>query len=214
MNAHHSSLVGLVGMLAPLIGLCLAGCPSLSTLHTARTTPIGRTEIGVNAALYGVRNGDGGGGALPTAEFQLRHGLSDDVDLGIKVYPFGIGLDGSFMVEASDSVVVAINPGVNLIRLQTDSDNLTVTYLWLPLLADVITTRAATVTIGARVGYAIFSGESSGQRDTAAGLLYGGMVGIKLRLAERFAVMPELDLLRGTAADTGTLYNAGIAFLF
>ena len=211
MHTHRTHLLDL---LAPLLGILLAGCPSLSTLHTARTTPLGKTEVGVNAALYGVRSQDGADGALPTAEFQLRYGLSETVDMGVKVYPFGVGLDANLMFEAADGVVLSVNPGVNLIRFEGNDSSLTFTYLWLPLLADVIQGKAATVTIGARVGYAIISGSGSGGSDMATGVLYGGMLGIKLRAGERFAIMPELDLIRGTGSDSATLYNAGVAFLF
>ncbi len=67
--------------------MLLVARPSLSTLHTAKPIEAGELEITVAPGLYRPSI-DGTGLAQPQGELQLRYGINDDVDFGVKYSNF------------------------------------------------------------------------------------------------------------------------------
>ncbi len=204
-----------------LLGAALAfasGCTSLSTLHTARPITAGTTQIGINAAGWGAA-GSGTHVTLPTFELQVRHGLSDMLDLGVKVYPIGVGADVNVALINTENFALSLDPGASAIYFGANNDSIFVGTFWLPVLADVVSTDVLTLTVGPKFGFmyasATVSDTSSNSSASAVGTgwLLGGMAGLKFQFTERFGMMPELDVYTGQAM-TGVLYHAGLAFLF
>jgi hypothetical protein len=71
--------------------LACAGC-GVARMQTARTVPRGRTQwtIGSSLVVLGDRGADFGGIPPVPLDGMVRHGVSDSVDLGLRVF-FGLG---------------------------------------------------------------------------------------------------------------------------
>src|SRR5690349_16360194 len=105
MNRTGSALLG-------LLALGLAGCPSASIYGTARTTPVGQWSNTISAEGFGLVaetvEPDGsthlGFGMVPTLPtYQLRRGLSEDLDVGFRVASgANVGMDAKYCFLRDD----------------------------------------------------------------------------------------------------------------
>src|SRR5581483_8131185 len=79
-----------------IAALTLAGCPSLSTMQTPRTVPQGQVRLGLGFEAVGIKTPtktDSSGNTtpgqtftFPQFEFVARYGLTDNLDIGGKLY--------------------------------------------------------------------------------------------------------------------------------
>jgi hypothetical protein len=87
-----------------LVGLGAGACINLSTFHTGRTLPKGQLRLGGGIGVATVKefalvtgveglSGDGLNIPLPNAEINARYGLTDEVELGVKLYTVGVGAE-------------------------------------------------------------------------------------------------------------------------
>src|SRR6185436_17269080 len=123
--AHRTlSLVGL-----GIASLVLAGCPSLSTLQTPRTVPQGQVRFGLGLEGVGIKtasrtsngtNFPATSVTLPQFEFSTRYGLTDNLDIGGKLYFFGAELGLKYQPVRGD-LDLAIAPAASYISLSSSS---------------------------------------------------------------------------------------------
>lgn len=171
---------------APGLLLLLSACPSLTTMHTARPIEPGRTQLGGSAVVFGTK-GDGASSGILVAELHIRHGFSETFDFGVKVYPVGVQVDFNILVVDSESFAMSLDPSFSGIG----GAGGIVLYAWLPLLMDVVNNEAVTLTIGPKVGVMLGAALAGG---SGAALATGAMAGLKIKITETFAVMPEADV--------------------
>ena len=210
--------------MALAMSLVTASCTSWSTLHPARTVGQGRTEWVVAPELLGAPSG-----ALPSVEAYFRHGLADNVDLGVKFFPIGFGIDVNIMLVKAGAFALSLDPTLNgtffSFGTNTDSqgnqtsNNLVFASVWLPLLMDVVTTDVVTLTLGPKVGYMYLDGQSADARvQGLGGVSFGGSVALRLQLSPGFALVPELAVITSRDAwntsSSAVAYNANIGFAF
>ncbi len=94
-------------LLLVAVAAVLAGCPSISVLGSARTLDKGRTRVAV--ALEGNAfvnpnpgpNRPEGPPAVPIVEVAVHRGVSDRVELGGRLWTFGLQLDSKFALFKS-----------------------------------------------------------------------------------------------------------------
>ncbi|MFP4601054.1 MAG: hypothetical protein ACLFVJ_22590 [Persicimonas sp.] len=197
-----------------LIAVALAfgsGCFSYSTLHTAKPVEQGKTEMTLAPGYFGGGVSNEASGDIPTAEFAARHGLTPDLDVGAKVFPVGVAFDANYAFINTPDFAVSANPYVSVTRLSSGTGSVTWGFALLNILADVVSTDMATVTVGAKPGflYGFGSGDTAG---SSTGAWMGGMAGVKLHLTDTFALMPNFDIMTPIDGFGDTfLYNFGVA---
>lgn len=192
-----------------LLPVCLAiaallftGCPSFGTMHTATPVEQGAVELGGSAGVGSL------GGAISTGvgsdsasasvifpyppQFDIRYGVSDHVGIG-----GALGLYGSLAADVNlapintSNFALSFNPTVSLIPFGGAYGSSHVN-----ILADVVKSDAATLTIGAKPGgfYGSYGGTGSGPGPTSGFLPYmGGTAGVKINASDTVALYPWFD---------------------
>jgi hypothetical protein len=217
--------------LLPVLALLLAGCPSFSTMGTARTLPKGKGQFfiapGATVLQDFQRRDDGSyeSFGLPSIEFGGRYGVTDRVELGGKVWMIGMEIDSKFALVRSDSpdagVDVALAPAVSVYPFRSGDTDATYAYLHLPLLVG-INAGGSQLVLGPRVSDLIIRG---GGEDLNVVLL-GGSLGYAWKLGEGFRLLPEVSMTYpvhvsqgGTSSSLslepkGAMFQASLGFLF
>ncbi len=213
---------------AALLLLTTTGCPSFSTLQTAETAGEGETDIAASGSLLrfgttgtipdetGEESTESTGFTLPTAEVGVRHGLTDDLDLGAKLYLIGTAFELKYAFINNPNFTMSVNPYVSVTGFGLDDQSGAYGFALLNVLADVAKTDIMTLTLGLKPG--VFYATVGGQGGPTP--VAGGMAGLDLALSDAFSVMPNIDImlpLSNFDADSVaslTLYNAGVAFNF
>jgi hypothetical protein len=208
-------------ILVPLALLLLAGCPSLSTLQTVSTVPKGKTRFAVGAEVIGYKEKSGSVTA-PQTEFGVRYGVTDDIDVGAKIYFLGAEFGGKyqFLRGALDASVA---PAVSYISITSgsgsDESKVSVAYIHLPILLGYNVSDSLTLGFGPKVLYTIATGSATSGTDTssatASGFMAGGFVQIALKVGGAFWLAPELNIYKPFAEGAeGVLFQGGLGMFF
>lgn len=208
-----------------------AGCPSMTTMGTARTLDAGETQFFV-APEYSRFSLGGEPLSEPTVEIGGRYGITDDVEVGARVWLPGYAIDTKIALLRSESEEtgwdISVAPALSYLGSMSGTAEgsgyeLHVTTLYLPLLMGYNLGGGNSVVLGARIADQIWTTED--QADTTANLLYvGGSLSFVWKVADGIRIAPEVALaapivesVPGFGTDVGigaTLFQAGIAFLF
>ena len=196
------------------------GCPSLSTLQTVDTVPTGETRFAVGAEAVGA-SGGGTSGAAPQIEFGIRHGLTDNLDIGGKIYVAGLelGVKYQYLTGSFDG---AIAPAISGMYFGTSEGSGGFLYIHLPFLFDVDVSDTFSFAFGPKFLYAVVFGDvTEGEDDidfSSDGLLGGLYLGFPFRLGDAFWLVPEINLYTGLATEGDAfdvlLWQGGIGLLF
>jgi len=213
----------------PLAFLVMTGCPSLSTMQTPATVPKGEVRLGMGLESVGFSEKDANGNVktdtVPQFEFNARYGLTDNVDVGAKLYLLGLEVGGKYQFAKGD-FEAAIAPAVSYISVTVsdsgsngNGDTLRVAYLHLPLLLGYKLTDSLELAFGPKALYVIASGtvsDSTNQSSaTSSGLMAGGFASIQLRLGKAFWLAPEINVYKPFAEGaSGVIWQGGLALLF
>jgi hypothetical protein len=185
--------------LLPVLPL-LTGCPSFTTMGTARTLDQGRSQFfvatgGLVAQSFQTDPGTGKKESfgLPSFEFGGRYAVTDNAEVGGKVWLLGAELNSKFALartaQPGAGLNVALAPALSFYNFSA-SDSTTATYAWvhLPLLFGIGTTGGSELTIGPRVSDMIVS--SGG--DTLNAIWLGGSLGYAWKVGPGFRILPEV----------------------
>jgi len=217
--------------LVPALALTLlTGCPSFSTMGTARTLPKGKGQFFIApgaTVLQDFQQRDDGSYesfGLPSIEFGGRYGVTDRVELGGKVWMLGMEIDSKFALARAETpdagVDVSLAPAVSLYPFRSGDTNATYAYLHLPLLIG-INTGGSQLVIGPRVSDLFIAGDG----ENLNVVLLGGSLGYAWKLGDGFRLLPEVSIAYpvqvsvGSNSSTtleprGAMFQAGLGFLF
>ncbi len=220
----------MVGLARLLLATCavalLSGCPNPNTYGTPRTVPTGKFNHVIAAEgvslTYGRTTSDSA--TLPMApSYHLRYGLADDADLGFKVLNLdSIGADVKWNFERSEYVDFAVNPGIQGAYFSTGgqpSSDVWLFYLHLPLLIGFNIGHDLTIVATPGVTYLATetvtdpSASTQEQAIGAGSALLGRLgLGLNVRLADNFAMQPEVTAMRGFNDVKYTFVTFGLGF--
>jgi hypothetical protein len=220
----------------------LAGCPNPNTYGTPRTTPKG--EMSHTVAVEGVYIGGetkktnvSGSGAtattttttesvgvgLPTLPtYQLRYGVSDEVDFGVAVRNLSsLGADVKWNFVRG-SVDLAIAPGVQWFGVFTGKESVQIFYIHAPLLVGLNLSDSFSFVLSPGFVYAAAIGNftSSGTgADRNAVITSGGALarfglGLNIRPSKKFHIQPEVTGMRAFNDAEGLFLMFGLGFNF
>lgn len=201
-----------------LLTTAASGCGSLTSFHTAETLPCGRWQA--QAALAAGRYRDEPFATqTPTAQLELaaRVGLTDELELGGKLYTFGAEASLRYRVLRSPaptrgrSLAIAASVGGVRSRGEGSLPEMILGQTRLGLLGTWRSSPRLAWTLGALGTGSLFVPAGGGH---ATGLLLGGVANLDWRFAARWHLVPELALHRALAGEVpvdGSVAVAGVA---
>lgn len=212
-----------------LISLAVAtGCPSITSMHTARPIGPGDFELQAVPVIEGVGGGDTGSSSnvvgWPWFEFGMRYGINENMDFGVRyIPPLQVSGDVNIAFVNTGSFALSIDPTIQpwgVFGADSDSGSdagVFMVWAYLPLMMDVVGTEtfALTLNIKPALLYASATADSGGDRQFVSGVSYflGGGAGIKIMFTDTFGIMPEFDVLYGFEGEA-YWFTAGLGFLF
>ena len=220
--------ISILTFCAAFLLLMTTGCPSFSTLTTAETVGEGETDVTLSTSLLGLgatadvtdetgeETAAGSSGSIPTFEIGVRHGITEDLDLGAKIFPIGAGFDMNYAFINNSDFSMSVNPSVSITRFGGGGESFSYGFGFINLLADVVKTDIMNLTFGLKPG--VFYAAAGGQGDVMP--VVGGMGGLDLAISDTFSVMPHFDIVLpisnfgSESVGSLTFYNAGLAFHF
>lgn len=153
--------------------------------------------------IHGMEN------ALPSVILQLRYGLHDRFDAGVKVTTAGMGIDMNLLVFDCSGLAMSIDPEIRLLPLISieggsdyDGFETRTGILWLPVLLDVYHTERVTMTIGVKggmlLGMKMWDSDSNNStlvQEVGIAALAGASIGWKVRQSKKRYLIPEIAAL-------------------
>ncbi len=217
--AHAVPWEGLLPVLA--VALACGGCPSFSTLQVPRTVPEGELRFAALAGGVGALSDDSGPSPR-SAQFEVsaRYGLSDRVDVGVKLYSLGIEGGVKWLILRGP-LDIALAPAVSYASFDDQAGtSFNAFYAHLPLLMGWNISDRVTLSFGPKLmfGYQFRSGDVV--RDDLLlieGLLVGLYVSVPIRIGRAFWIAPEVNAYANVtngAVGAVTIYQGGLAFMF
>jgi len=214
--------------------LLLSGCPSYSLMHTAKPITPETNEFGVMlvGAGFGFASQDVGGVEIdgaslagPGVEFQIRHGVNEKMDFGLKystTQPFSLTGDLNIGLVNSEGFNLSIDPTISPMYISAGDLTFFSVTLLAPIMADVVSTDSMGLTLSFIPGFQYGSVSGSTTDDSVAvdgiALALGGSIGWKIKLGETFSLMPNFTMLMWfPSEDASTNYYTwvgGLGFLF
>lgn len=205
--------------LLPALAL-LAGCPSFTTMGTARTLPANRGQLWVAPGYTALSSFQRDTAThepltigLPSVEIGGRYGLTDGLELGGKAWLYGTELDLKIALvrppHLDEGVAVSIAPGVSFMHFTAGGSGSTeagYTWLHLPLLIGLPMPDGSELTLGPRLSGMFLASGGEVQR----ALWAGGSLGYAWRIGPGVRLLPEVTVaypLAGSDVSTGTALN-------
>lgn len=176
---------------------------------TARTTPSGQVSHGIaveGGAMINKADGRVFGGAV--MGYQLRVGLGDYVDAGLRVSPWP-RLDLKVNFFRSDSADIAVDPSSELLYIPVHDASGFLFRAGVPFLVDLNVSERASIVLHIGPQYLGDFEEDEHSIGVNAG------VGVQVRITPIFAIQPELSTafmpsLELLDADTFVAFGVGV----
>jgi hypothetical protein len=171
----------------------------------------------------GTRTRSDGGTAPNFPSYQLRIGVADEVDVGVKVLNMtSIGADVKWNFIKGDTFDMAVVPGFQAFHASVNGSGFTQFWGNLPLLFGINVSDSVTIVPAAGVTYALSSGSVTDSDDNSAAFSEGGLwvrggLGFNFRISPKFAMHPEITFLKNMPGDNevdALLYVFGLGFNF
>lgn len=215
----------LLGLVPALV--LLAGCPSFSTMGTARTLPKGKTQFHVGMGGQQLRDWSVESSGtletitLPAFEFGVSHAVTDRAEVGGKIWFMGAELNSKFQLLRSEAptsgIDLALGPGVSFYPLsgennagQTRSGG--VVFAHLPLLVGINIGGGSQLVITPRLSNTFAWASAAGSSSTASIFWAGGSLGVAWKVTEGFFVLPELSMTYPVGTTRGLQATTDLAF--
>lgn len=175
--------------------LLLGGCPSFTTMGSARTIGDGRSQTWV--ATGGARLHEAGGSTtgareatdVPYFELGARYGVTDRVELGGKILSLGLELNAKVALrrtESTDGLNVSVGTAASVYSFSAMGVTARSAWLHLPVLLGFALGGSELVIAPRLSAVTIFGG--------GPGLFAGGSLGFAWKVTDGFRFLPELSV--------------------
>jgi len=184
-----------------LVGALGTGCASVSHVQTADTLGEGRFQFafepGVGgAALVGGSESGVVSAYYPHVDMSLRYGVTDQVDLGVRLGSSLAELQSKFLLtQPSDPLkAISLAPSVSGAFFGASSDEVAWSYLnvSVPVLLGFKSRGGSELVLGPRVMWTRLAGEVADENAAINIISLGASVGYAIRVTEGFRLMPEV----------------------
>lgn len=206
----------------------LTGCPNPQTYGTPRTLDPGKIThtVAVEAWNYGYEDAAGKkqSATVPVSPtYQMRVGVADSVDVGIRLPNLAsLGADVKYNPIRGKQFDLAIMPGMqwfqSSVKVNDTESKTSVYYLHLPVLLGLNLGESATLVLSPGVTYTAASSTASTSGSSAAATTTGAWarfgIGLNWRVGRRFALHPEVTVMRNFGDQKTTMAFMGLGFNF
>jgi hypothetical protein len=208
------------------LSLVLAGCPSFSTMGTARTLPEGKTQIFVSPQVAYTRQWNIAGlepqtnVVYPQFELGIHHGVNESVEVGAKLWLLGFEIDSKVQLHRSPSedegIDVAVDPGMGYMAFYQEQSAGTTSIsasqntisLYLPVLVGFNFKGGSQLILGPKlIDQIILPSSTTG----AGNVLWGGAsLGYAWKVGN-FRLLPEVSVVypMGVVQKSGATFSFG-----
>jgi len=191
-----------------------AGCPSTSVYRTADPVPVGHWHVSVAADVGGIAD-QAQESRAPTASLELaaRRGVAENLDIGAKLYTFGLELSATWRVVRG-TWSLALAPSIAALRSNESGVSPRALYLFAgsAFIASRPLSKRWHIGTGPIAGYGMYRPETGG---TAHGAWIGGFLLLDRAIGKRSHLVPEIGVYRVVAGDVpvrGGAFRAGLAW--
>lgn len=217
--------------LATLSLFILSACPSTSTLKSARTLDEGRMRFAIAPEFQSFSLG-GAPLRKPQLELAARYGLTDNIEIGAKIWLPGLEADVKYALSRSEDGNsgwdLSIDPGLGYVggisgTATGEGSELHVWTFYLPLLIGYNLGGGNQIVVGPKLIDQIWL-TADDEGATINILFLGTSLGFVYQVMDGFRVIPEVSFgvpvlrsLSGVGTDvsaSGLLLQAGVAFEF
>lgn len=172
----------------------------MATRQTADTVPPGKWQLGAGADAALFRDVEQET-RIPSLQVDVgaRHGVSENVDVGARLYTFGAQAGAKWRV-VHGNWRVALAPAADVARTretQVTTDALHV-FGHLPVIMGHDLSPKLGINLGPRATYGYYLPATGG---SSHGLYFGAFCNLSMRLNERWTLLPELGVHRSVAGD-------------
>lgn len=223
-----------------LLLAALSACAP-ATLQTARTNGEGNFQFAVEPGVLAAVGG-GGAAVIPALNLSGRYGVSDRVDMGLRIgtliYQLKFLLTYEYQLKflltdpaATDTTAVSIAPSTFLFFVGASGAGLLYWDTRVPVLFGIPTGDGSEFTVGPKVHTTVLGAGGGGVGGGGLILYAGGTVGYAAKVGDKFRIMPGIDLevpiVAGVTASTtgtgtsvavtgfdGVLVLGGVGFMF
>lgn len=149
--------------------------------------------------------------------FGVRIGLVDGIDIGLRLQNLdSIGADGKFRL-VKGRFDLALDPGLQGYYVSINSTGLGVIYLHAPVLLGFNVSENVSIILSPGVTFSVASANvANGSGVTGAATATGFMgrlgLGFDFRVTSRFAIHPEVTVLKQFGDANGLIYVGGVGF--
>jgi hypothetical protein len=195
----------------------LTGCPPTSLYRTAEPTPKDTWQFTAGVGVGQSRDTEQETKIpIGAAELGVRRGLTDDLDVGARLFVPGVDLNATWRLLHRGMWSVAVAPQVAIVRMGDTAATTNSLNLFSSLTSPVTYrfSRSWALTFAPLVGGGAYWPKSGGH---ATGLWLGGAVNVEWRARERVWLVPELSGYRVVAGEVPTrggavLFGVGARF--
>lgn len=195
-----------------LVALVLAGCPSTSVYRTADPIAEGDWQVG-GATGVGVMSDREQETRFPTGHFEasVRRGMSENLDLGAKLYVAGVEANATWRVyKATWSVALAPSlAGLNAQESGALPESIHL-FAGLTAIASRPISKRWNLALGPTTGWGLYLPSTGG---SAQGVWLGGFVHAQVKLGEHWLLGPELtsyQVVAGQVPVRGGAFQLGL----
>jgi hypothetical protein len=210
--------------------LTSSACVTIGNVQKAETLGKGRFQIGLEPGAVTVAS-SAGGVTLPHVDLSGRYGVSDKVDLGLRIGSSFIELQSKFQLthpEVGSGFVASLAPTLGGIFIGSSAGGAGFINLNVPVLLGYHFAGGSELVFGPRLHALFLLANTDAASGGALVLGPGASLGIALQLGESFALMPEVSFsvpvigaasnFAGTsgagAGAGGGFFNFKLGFLF
>ncbi len=184
-----------------LVPLLCCGCASVGVMQSAQTLGKKHWELALEGTAQAQANSDSIS-LYPLGGVAFRYGVAEAVDIGARLGPLGLELNGKFMFTKRESkVIVSLAPGLGG-TFAVPSGILMGTFQFtLPLLIGINLSKRLELVIAPRL-HDTLAGISAGQAGGLVNTFYAGAaLGLVVRVW-RFKLIPDVGFLAPLATTT------------
>jgi hypothetical protein len=184
-----------------LVTLCVAasGCITTGNVQKAETLGKGRFQFGLEPGAYQIVQTQNPGTVvtLPHVDVSARYGISDGVDLGLRLGGSLIELQGKFQLtrpEFGSGFVASFAPTVGGAYAAFGEARLGYMSVNLPVLLGYHFSGGSELVFGPRIQTLLIFGATNNGQGLAGVLSPGASIGFAWQITEGFALMPEVSM--------------------
>ncbi len=195
------------------VACALAGCPSTSLFRTAEPVAKGQWQITLAAAGGGLSDRESGASSVTgIAELGVRRGLTDDVDVGVKLYTFGLAANATLRWLHRGAWSASIAPELSIARTPRNATTTNALDLFAAVNAPVTWRASETwaLTLGPSLGTGAYMPEAGG---VAGGFWLGAVANVEAHVSRRWWLVAEVNGYNVVVGDVplrGGFITAGL----